>query len=249
MGERAARPIGIRGRHPLGPPAFDGLPPVVPAGPRTHRGSADESAAGTHDRQEWRGDGLWPVRGHPGRDDRSQGGHVGAELGPGRRAACPDGGRDALLQVAHPRREVAVHRRPSPVALQLGDELSAQRRGQGCAHRCLDHRDVVPREQEQRAAHRHPAHQGPPPVHRVRDIAQGRAGAACEHREVDRRRVGGVERQHGTHDRLGCVGVAGEVMASHDQAPTPLDRHRSHPQTFPRPTPTARYARRLGPPP
>jgi hypothetical protein len=94
-----------------------------------------------------------------GQDERLQRRLVVGQLRAGGRTAPGERSDNAILKVGQPTSNVPVYERLTAVALHLADQASTERRGQGCADRCLYGWDVLAREDEQCAAHRHPPHQ------------------------------------------------------------------------------------------
>lgn len=117
------------------------------------------------------------------------------------------------------------------VALKLADQTCAQHPGQRSADRRLDHRDVLPREHEQRAAHRHPPDQTAPVIHGLRDVGQSRCGTAGQNRQIDGGRITGMQCDHRPGHRLRAGGTTREVVTAHQSSPPLL--HRDHPHHVP----------------
>jgi hypothetical protein len=203
------------------PPAFDGFPAVVATGPRAGRGGADDAALGTHHGEQGRGDVLRAVRGRAGRNVGPQRRDVGGQLGASGTAPGTQGVLDLSLQAGKPRFQVTADGRLRAVALQLANQAPAQHGGEWGADRGLHDRDVGTAQEEQGAPHGHPAYEAAPLVHRRRHIGQARCGAAGEYREVDRGRVGGMQRDQGVSHRFRVRSAAVEVVPAHHGV-TPL---------------------------
>ena len=188
-GEIALRLCRVDRWQALRPPLRDRLPAVVTAGPGPGRGAADE-----------RPSALMRVRRDVvtfcGRSDGARArmrvrsaGSSSASCAP---VAVPRAARALLGAVLQAGQPAAARPRDgglAAVALQLADQPSTEHRGQRRADRGLHGRDVLAREDEQCATHRHPPHQAAPLIHRVGHIGQRRCGAAREHGQVDRCRV------------------------------------------------------------
>lgn len=215
------------------PPAFDGFPAVVATGPRAGRGTADDAALGTHHGEQGGGDVLRAVRGRAGWNEGPQRRDVGGQLGACGAAPGTQGVLDLSLQAGKPRFQVTADGRLRAVALQLADQAPAQHGGEWGADRGLHDRDVGTGQEEQGAPHGHPAHEAAPLVHRRRHIGQARCGAAGEYREVDRGRVGGMQRDQGLSHRFRARGAAAEVVPAHQDVTPPLHRDGSSRHSVP----------------
>lgn len=158
---------------------------------------------------------------------------VGAQLRARGGAACLERAFDAILQAGQPTSDVTVDGRFAAVALELAGQPFSQGGSQGRADRRLHQRNVVAPQQEQRAAHRHPADQAAAPVHRLGHLGQRRPRAAGQHRQVHRRRVGGVQADHRAGRVLRTLGVAAQTVATHHGLPALLHRDRPHNPSFP----------------
>ena len=127
----------------------------------------------------------------------AESGHRPDELGGGGLAALAERGHRVSLDTAQPPRPVAG----DALFLEHPDEAPPLRRGQRLRAGLVHDRSQVHRHDEHRAAHPEHAHERPSLVQRVFEIGVREVAHARTRREVDGRRVAGVEADH----RIGSV--------------------------------------------
>ena len=115
---------------------------------------------------------------------------AGVTVAPSSRSWRRAAARSTAAAASRPRSATISVRMPVLVLAHAPTSSPSQLR----AHGGLDHRDVLPGEHEQRPAHGHPPDQRALPVQRVGHVRYRGRLAAGQHREVNRGRVGRVQR-------------------------------------------------------